>query len=111
MWAHRTIVVTAAVRDVAAQICEQLAGSGGSGMFTTPLSPSGNLPATHFVSSGMIEQEFAYLFDYPEMVVELSKGTITLEQVTGILAQADVSMESAFDVFARMGLQICTPEL
>jgi len=50
-----TIIVTAdkaqAARDAAAQI------PGGEGMFTSGLSASGNLPATHYISSGWIPAE------------------------------------------------------
>ena len=46
-WTHRTIIVPDAVVIPARMACEALAGSGGSGMYSVPLSPTGELPATH----------------------------------------------------------------
>ena len=61
MWVHRTIIVHASVVESARAACAGLAGPGGSGMFTTPLSPTGEAPPTHYISSGLIEAPFADL--------------------------------------------------
>ena len=61
MWVHRTIIVPAAIVGAARAACAGLAGPGGSGMFTTPLSPTGEAPPTHYISSGLIEAPFADL--------------------------------------------------
>ena len=61
MWVHRTIIVDAAQVELARSLCATLAGPAGDGMFTTPLSASGNLPATHYISAGLLEDEFANL--------------------------------------------------
>ena len=61
MWVHRTIIVPAVLVDAARAACAGLAGPGGSGMFMTPLSPTGEVPPTHYISSGLIEDEFANL--------------------------------------------------
>ena len=50
-----TIIVTA---DKAEQARAAAAAfSGGDGMFTSELSASGNLPATHYISSGIMPEE------------------------------------------------------
>ena len=64
-WTHRTIIVPDAVVAPARLACEALAGAGGSGMYSVPLSPTGELPATHWASSGPIEQEFADMLANP----------------------------------------------
>ena len=61
MWVHRTIIVPAVLVDAARAACAGLAGPGGSGMFMTPLSPTGEVPPTHYISSGLIETPFADL--------------------------------------------------
>lgn len=61
MWTHRTIIVPASIVESARAACAGLAGPGGSGMFMTPLSTTGEAPPTHYISSGLIEAPFADL--------------------------------------------------
>ena len=110
-WVHRCIIVHSAIRDQAAALCASLAGPGGTGMFETPLSASGQEPATHYISSGMIEEEFALMLENPELVVEASEGAVTLEQAQALLSMADVSEETPQQAFERLGLQIIQPEV
>ena len=128
MWLYRNLIISAAQRDLAAQLCAVLAGAGGSNMFTTPLSVDGAEPATHYISSGLIEDNFAALLPLdamvddvwtrtyaglPETIVQLYNATdnppITLAQVTAVFATADVSEEDPHAAMARLGLQIVTP--
>lgn len=106
MWVHRCIIVNALIRDQAAALCAALAGSGGANMFETPLSATGQEPPTHYISSGMIEEEFALMLEDPELVVEVSQGTVTLEQAQGLLSMADISTETPQEAFARLGLKL-----
>ena len=130
MWIYRNLIISADQRDLAADICATLAGPGGSNMFTTPLSADGAEPATHYISSGLIEDRFAALLPLdamvddvwtrtyaglPETIVQLYNATdnppITLEQVTAVFATADVSEEDPHQAMARLGLQIVVPVL
>ncbi len=106
-----------------------LAGPGGSGMFTTPLSPTGQEPATHYISAGAVEEPFAQLLPLtefpadaepviypgqPDLVTQMAtaQGTdITLEQVQALLNASDVSEQEAFTALARLGLQIAQPSV
>lgn len=125
MWLHRSIIVAADQRDLAATLCATLAGPGGSGMFTTPLSADGAAPATHYISAGMIEDNFATLLPLdamvddvwtrtypglPETIVQLYNATdnppVTLNQVTAVFATADVSEEDPHQAMERLGLQM-----
>ena len=110
MWAHRTIIVTTDVAPTARMLCEMLAGAGGSGMFQTALSADGTEPATHYVSSGPIEQQFADLLDSGaeniHAVVTQAGIEISLEAVQQIMACADISEDAAEVAFERMGLQL-----
>ena len=122
-WTHRSIIVAADQRDLAAQLCAVLAGAGGSGMFVTALSADGAEPATHFISSGLIEDNFAALLPLdalvddvwtrtyaglPETIVQLYNATdnppVTLAQVQAVFAEADVSEEDPHAAIARLGL-------
>ena len=110
MWAHRTIIVTTECAPTARMLCEMLAGAGGSGMFQTALSADGTEPATHYVSSGPIEQQFADVLDSGAEnihTVVLQAGIeISLEAVQHIMACADISEDAAEVAFERLGLQI-----
>lgn len=61
-YTHRTIIVPAAYQALAQGLCAAAAeGDAGAGMFTTGLSATGALPATHYISSGYIFDDFAAL--------------------------------------------------
>ena len=134
MWTHRTIIVPAVFADAARAACAGLAGPGGSGMFTTPLSPTGEAPPTHYISSGLIEDPFADLLplasvSYAEdgtpststrpgnvaLTVQMATDAglpITEAEVSALLAAVDVSDQAAEDALARLGLKIIsTPEI
>lgn len=133
MWVHRTIIVPAAIAGAARAACAGLAGPGGSGMFTTPLSATGMLPATHYISSGMIEDQFASLLPLITVVytddtlaTSIQPGNVALtaqlaadaglpfteEEISMLLSAVDVSGQSADEAFARLGLQIIAePEI
>ena len=103
-------------------------------MFTTPLSPTGEVPPTHFVSAGFIEEPFADLLPLTDvtygedgtpststrpgnvaLTVQLAADAelpITEAEVSVLLSAVDVSAQSAQDAFVRLGLQIITePEI
>lgn len=61
MDAFRTLIVPAAHVALARTITETLAPVGGKGMYTTGLSPDGTAPATHWISSGYIDADYAAL--------------------------------------------------
>ena len=128
MWTHRTIIVPASIVEPARAACAGLAGPGGSGMFTTPLSPTGKAPPTHYISSGLIEAPFADLLPLTSVSyaedstpsVETRPGNVVLTtqlavaaglplteaEVTTLLFAVDVSEQSAEDALARLGLKI-----
>lgn len=109
-WAHRTIIVTAGVAQTARMLCEMLAGRCGSGMFQTALSADGTEPATHYVSSGPIEDQFADLLysgaENIHAVVTAAGIKIPLEAVQQVMACADISDEPPESAFERLGLQV-----
>ena len=107
-WTHRTIIVPDAVVEQARQACAALAGSGGSGMYSVPLSPTGAFPATHWASSGLIEVEFAHLLETPSVLTALAiQSGLDPVPLASLVAASDVSAEPAEVAFVRLGLQIC----
>lgn len=107
-WTHRTIIVPDAVVIPARMACEALASSGGSGMYSVPLSPTGELPATHWISSGLIEQEFADLLASPDALAAVAtQAGIDPAPLVAIVAAADISDDLADVALARLGLQLC----
>ena len=121
-YVQRCLIVPAAYAPLARALCAGVApGGSGLGMFTTGLSATGQAPASHFISEGMITDEFAYLlplkaFDaegvatitpgQPETIVTLAAGAATLEQVNALLAAVDVTQQDPQDAIARLGLQM-----
>lgn len=74
----RTVIVDAANVAQARSLASE-------GLFTTPCSPSGNDPATHYISSGYMP----------------------LAELSGITA--DISTEPPFTALTRKGLKIIIP--
>lgn len=110
-WAHRTIIVPDAVVAPARMACEALAGAGGSGMYSVPLSPTGALPATHWISSGLIEQEFADLLANPDALAAVASAAgLDPTPIVAIVAASDITDEPADVALARLGLQMCREE-
>ena len=106
-WTHRTIIVPDTVVVPTRLACEALAGAGGSGMYSVPLSPTGELPATHWISSGLIEQEFADLLANPDALAAVATGAgLDPVPLVAIVAAADISDEPADVALARLGLSM-----
>lgn len=123
-WVHRCMIVPTEHVDLARALCAALAGDGGSGMFTTPLSPTGTEPATHWISSGLIEDAFADLLPllsvdvtdaplagHPDHVCTLAHEagmSVSVDDVTRLLAAVDVSAHPPHAALERLGLRLST---
>lgn len=125
---HRTIIVPKAKQALSQSLCAGLAGNAGAGMFVVGLSATGNAPATHFISSGLISDDMAYLLPctsvttdaegkqqitttpgHPELVPAIAAKagiTVTRAQIDALYAAIDVSDQEPFAAMARLGLQI-----
>lgn len=120
MWVHRTIVVSADQVELARNLCTALAGPAGDGMYNTPLSSSGSLPATHYISAGMLEDTFASLLPNqlegeqldpgnPTTIVQLAQQSgveVTEAAVNDLLSSAYVSEASPEAVLSFLNLTI-----
>lgn len=128
----RTLIITAADATKAREIAAAF-GSGGVGMWTTPLSKSGSLPVTHYISTGYIPAEFVSLAPYSEWETDgngvwISTAAypgdsaavasyaaqagvkVTKADVDGIFLRADVSRQEPYPAMSRLNLAIIDPE-
>ena len=121
---HRCMLVPAAWAATVRGLCDGMApGGSGSNMFAVPLSASGELPATHFISAGLQGDDFCSLmpltsFDaegmattvagQPATIVYLAGQagiTVSLAQINALLAAVEITEEAWEVAIARRGLQ------
>lgn len=125
---YRCIIVPDAQVQYARDISAAAAGPAGSGMYTTPLSPTGELPATHWISAGLISQSFADMLPltiFPEdsdpittpgealLVADLATANdypTTHDDVQALFDASDVTEQDAFTALARLNLKISNLE-
>lgn len=125
--AFRTLIVTADDAPLARSIAAL--SPGGEGMWVTGLSPSGEEPATHYVSTGLIPPNFAAVC--PEQVYEQDEDgnwvlvsstpgnpaavfamceqaemSVTLAEIEAVFQSSDVTAQEPFVAFGRLGLAI-----
>lgn len=124
----RTLIVPAAQVALARTIAVTLDPSHNANMWTTPLSPKGTAPATHFISSGMIPEAFAAMVPcvfwawendawvavdaYPGDPITVFEAciaagmTVTQDEIDDLFAEADVSEQEPFVAMGRLGVQM-----
>lgn len=121
-WVHRCMIVPTEHVDLARSLCATLAGEGGSGMFTTPLSPTGDYPPTHWISSGLIEDAFADLLPllsvdvtdaplagHPDHVCTLAHDAgmaVSYDDIVRLFSAVDVSAQPPHAALERLGLAL-----
>lgn len=132
----RTLIVSAAHVDLARSIAASF-GTGGEGMWLTPLSSDGAEPASHYVSSGYIPEQFAYMVPCqtwtwqqpdpetpgawtltdtvpgdPVAVFNAAQAAgidCTQADIDSLFSSADVTEQEPFVAFDRLGLRIVQP--
>ncbi len=111
-WVFRTMIVPADFAPLARALATGLESEAAATVFTTGLSPTGREPATHFISNGMIGEEFAALISDPEALFAAGQGSVTLEQCQALLAAATISdvPGGVFSLLSEIGLQLVNEE-
>jgi hypothetical protein len=127
----RTLIVPTANVELARAIAASF-GSGGVGMWTTPLFADGKDPAAYYISSGYVPPDYGYLVPCqwweqgedgtwtmtgsepgdPVAVYHAatSQGVeCTQEDVDALFAVADVTEQEPFTAMGRLGVQIVNP--
>ena len=101
-------------------------GPASTGMWTTPLSPTGELPASHWISTGFVGDDFAAVLPFshfvdsawvtepydPSAFIALCAtygiAAPSVEQIAAIMGTVDVSDQQPFEAMERLGLQLIT---
>lgn len=132
MDSFRTLILTAEVTPLAQQIAATLSPAG-AGMWNTPLAPTAQGPATHYISTGLISPEFAHMVplqvweqdeDGVWQLISTEPGDpvavtaacnaagmeVTLAEVEVVYAGADVTEQEPFTAIGRMGLVLVQPD-
>lgn len=114
----RTFIVPAEIANAARNLGECLTPAA-AGMFNTPLSPTGELPATHYISSGLIDDvwsvpltDVAILYGAAQQGAN-EQGLVmygTLADAQRLLAEGDISDEPADVAMARLGIRLISEE-
>jgi len=130
-----TVVVQLAVAVNLRELSRRMGKRGLDKMFTSALSASGNLPATHFISSGLIPPSYLNVMTSPTRLHNVAKKAweddgdvfpFTQAQVTNALSKCTVSdgtlevtidgvmqtiAEGPHELIARLGLKLISPPL
>lgn len=127
-WTHRCLIVPNAYVALARGLASGIAGASAQGMWSVPLSPTGSLPATHWVSAGLMDENFANLLPLttydaegnatttpgqPGLIVELAAAqgqTVPLAAVEAMLAACQITLDDGQAGIARAGLKMVQPE-
>jgi hypothetical protein len=120
-YVERCLIVPSAYVQLAKALCVGVAGASGKDMFSTALSPTGKLPATHYISQGMIEDVFADLLPFTwfdedgeaitglgdvDTVTTLAQGAATKAQITALLGAIEATEQGSFDALDRRALRL-----
>lgn len=122
MYVNRTMILPAANAPLARALAAHLAGPPGEGMWVVGLSADGTEPATHYVSSGDVAEEFGPLLTDADALwgaVQAAMQTgmaqpanapaltqATCEALVAAVEVVKLEDESPFDTFARLGLEL-----
>ena len=118
-WTHRTLICPASIVAQARNIGDCLHPAA-SGMFVSPLSPSGSAPATHYVSSGLIEDLWLPALSDPDTLYAAAQYgasqqgialTATHADCVTLLTAGDISSDAWQVACARLGLQQVAQEI
>jgi hypothetical protein len=113
-WTYVTLIVPNSVVEDARSLAASLGPQGmGLNMYRVPVSPSGELPATHFISSGHVDARYVAVLDAKDAaaILGLAKQTdptvtMSLSRVQEILAGSLVVHASLADALSQHGLQM-----
>lgn len=121
-WLHRCLIVPDAYVTLARALASGIAGASAQGMWSVPLSATGTLPATHWISVGLMDEGFANLLPLttydaegnptttpgqPETIVALSEQLgqpVPLAAVEALLNSAQITLDEGQAGIARAGL-------
>lgn len=134
-YVHATIIVATVVAANLRKLSQMLDRLETDGMFTTELSTTGNLPATHYISNGMVPKVYIKALSSPALLKAAAEKAyadegvnfpFTLPQITNALSKCTISDgttttlidgvptvvdEGPFELLDRLGLKIIRTEI
>lgn len=113
VWVHRCMIISADIAPKIRALADSF-GPAASGMWATPLSATGELPATHYISAGLIDVVFAEMISSPENLQAGCKDagtTITLAECKSILSQVNIDESEPFPHMETLGLKLIIEKL
>ena len=127
----RTMVVPASKAALAREIAVAIKPVEGQGMWTSPFSPDGQEPATHFISTGYISPEWLLIMplqvweevdgvwtmtsSFPgdaallEQALKAAGSAITQAQIVDLFGASDVTEQPPWLAIERLGLSPAQP--
>lgn len=113
-YTHSTTIVPAAHVALARELASTIAPGSGSGMWERELSPTGKAPATHYISSGLIQAEMAALLgDAPTTYAAAQQAGVstTLQAIQALYAASTIRQDAnPHEVIAELGLKFVEGE-
>lgn len=112
-YVHRCMIVPAAQVELARELVVLLAGEPAANMFMIGLSASGDVPFTHYISTGMIEEPFAAVLADPVVMAAqcVAAGRpITVLECTDLLAACNITDGEPHGCILMAGLKMLTAE-
>lgn len=106
-YAFRTMIVPAALAPLARALAAGLSPTAGAGMWEVALAPEGAPEPTHYISTGMIDEQFVGAVSDATVLYAACQATgadVSQAQCDALVAQSDVSDEPPLAAMARLGL-------
>lgn len=127
-----TMLVPASHVDLARSVAASL-DPGGAGMWTTPLSPSGKLPATYYISTGYVQAAWQMLTPVetweqdaegnwikisetpgdPVRIFNLCQASglsVTQEEINDLFDAVDITQQDPWTAISRVGVKLAQPD-
>lgn len=101
---HRCIIVPNAHVPFAKWLMTILGGPSYNGMFVTPLSSNGSLPASHWISAGNISSDVAASLVDPYTLAD--KSALALEDCVEFLEASDITSDDPWQALSRLNLRL-----
>lgn len=116
-WEHRCLVVPDQYVALARKLTSAIAGESGFNMWTTALSNDGNIPATFWISAGMITAEFAAILPCTDIgftgnsavtaYLANKKGVVvTQKEVQDLFDNSECTTEESIAALKRLNLKL-----
>ena len=118
MYVYLTMVVPAALCKQCNDLSYAAAGDAGKDVWSSGYSPTGQMPITHYVASGPVGDDMAYLLTHPDALADATG--ISLAQTQALLGACDIiplgqntapegqppNAETLDETLARLGLKM-----